>query len=309
MRFGGGAGILLALLGLMGACASGPSEAELREAQMQRELAALRQDIVAINLTLDANRSRAEANIRELGRRSEAEGQGRAALVAQLQELLSEVRLVQGRLEESARSTSETTRRVDRLEDALGRVAALNTQLVSLEGQLQAQQERVDHLSRGGTPPAGPGGPLRAPGGPAAGPAPQGRGESARVTGEAADSAYRAALTDFTKQNFEQAIRGFQAFLQSFPQDGRAPDAAYWLAESLRGQGNYAQAAKEFEAFVRSHPDSPKAATAQVRHGEALLLSGDKAGCAILERAQAQYPRARAGALAKDLLGQHCRPS
>ena len=120
---------------------------------------------------------------------------------------------------------------------------------------------------------------------------------------------YRAALTDFTKQNFEQAVRGFQAFLQTFPQDGRTPDAAYWVAESLRGQGNYAQAAKEFEAFVRNHADSPKVPTAQVRHGEALLLNGDKAGCAVLERAQAQYPRARAGALAKDLLRQHCRPS
>jgi len=92
---------------------------------------------------------------------------------------------------------------------------------------------------------------------------------------------------------------------------------ALWLVFYRLGEGSlynwdeaiYAQAAKEFEAFVRNHPESPKVATAQVRHGEALLLSGDRAGCAILERAQGQYPRARAGALAKDLLGQHCRPS
>jgi tol-pal system protein YbgF len=308
---------LLGLSALAAACFHTDPAAET---PVQRELAALRQDIVAVNLTLDSVKARTERQIqevgREIGKRSQEEGRGRAALLAQLQELMTEVRLAQGRLEESARSMIETSRRVDRLgervEEAMSRVASLGTQMVSLEGQIQAQQERVDQLARAPAgPPAAPGTP--APGGAAEAPAvrprpgvPGDRTEDVRLAPESADQVYRAALTDFTRQNFDQAVRGFQVFVHTFPQDGRVPDAQYWLAESYRGQGSYAQAAKEFEAFVRKYPDSPKIATAHVRHGESLILSGDKHGCAVLQGARTQFPRARAGALAKDLLAQHC---
>ncbi len=312
LRFIGLVGMLTSA-GMAGACVS---NGEQREQQVQRELAALRQDILAINKTLDANRGRAEQQLQE-------ESKGRASLAIQFQEVATEVRLAQGRLEENARGASETNRRIERLterlDETLSRVASLSTSLGSLEGQIQAQQERVDQLSRGGGlspgPPTGPSSGQRA-GTPSAARPTETQGgrpsageaiDVARLTTEGADQLYRAALTEFTRQNFDQAARGFQAFVQTFAQDGRAPDASYWLAESLRGQGNYAEAAKEFDAFVRKNPESPKIATAQVRHGETLLLSGDKAGCTILEKAQAQYPRARAGALAKDLVGQHCR--
>jgi tol-pal system protein YbgF len=314
MRSAGNFGVLLGLLGLVGACNGSQAE---RQQQVQRELAVLRQDLLAINRTLDANRARADRQIQE-------ESKGRASLTAQFQELATEVRLAQGRLEESARSGREISRRMeamgDRLDETLKRMSALSTQVVSLEGLILAQQERMDQLTKG----PGPGATSGAPGGtPAASlglrrPAesPGGRAsaaerfDAARLAAEGADALYRSALTEFTRQNFDQAVQGFQTFAQSFPQDVRAADASYWLAESLRGQGSYGGAAKAFEDFLRSHPDSPKFATAQVRHGEALLLSGDKvAGCAALERAQSQHPRTRAGALAKELLGQYCRPS
>ncbi len=275
----------LALLALGGACANGEAEK-----QVQRDLAALRQDLRAVNLTLDANRAQAEQQIQEIGKRAEEEGRGRAAFTARLQELVTEVRLAQGKLEENARAMEEATRRVDRLgerlEEAMGRVASLGTQVVSLEGQIQAQQERMEQLARPGAPAARP--------------------EDTRPASESADQIYRTALTDFTKQSYEAALRGFQAFAQNFPQDSRAPDAQYWLAEAYRAQGNYTQAAREFEAFVRKYPESPRVATGQVRRGEALLLSGDKGGCAILQEVRARYAKARAGVLAKDLMAQHC---
>ncbi|HYB72860.1 MAG TPA: tol-pal system protein YbgF, partial [Candidatus Sulfotelmatobacter sp.] len=124
--------------------------------------------------------------------------------------------------------------------------------------------------------------------------------------GPAADALYRTALTDFTKQSYDQAARGFLAFAQNYPQDGRAPDAQFWLAEAYRAQGQYAQAAQAFASFAQKYPDSPRAATAQVRRGESLLLSGDKGGCAVLQEVRARYARARAGVQAKDLLAQHC---
>ncbi len=272
----------LVLLVAGGACVNGEAEK-----QVQRDLAALRQDLTALNLALEGNRGRAEQRVQQIGRRAEEEGRGQVALAAQLQELTTEVRLAQGRLEENARAMTEAVRRLD---EALGRVGSLSTQVVSLEGQVQAQQERLDQVARQGTP----------PGGPAA------RPDAARGASEAADQLYRTALTDFTRQSYEPAVRGFQAFTQNFPQDGRAPDAQYWLAESYRAQGNYAQAAREFEAFVRKYPESPRIASAQVRYGESLLLGGDKAGCAVLQDVRTRYARARAGTLARDLMAQHC---
>ena len=297
---------VLGLSVLAGACA-GDQEAQK---QVQRDLASLRQDIVAINLTLDSQRAQTDRRMQEIGRRSAEgsaeEGRGRAALAAQLQELHTEVRLVQGRLEENARTMGETNRRVDRLserlEEGMNRVAGLGTQMVSLEGQIQAQQEREDQLARPAPPAAAPAVQPSA----GAGATPGGRPDESRLTPASADQVYRTALTDFTRQNFEQSLRGFQTFVLTFPQDSRVSDAQYWLAESYRGQGNYPQAAKEFEAFVRKYPESTKIATAQVRHGESLVLSGDKSGCAILQAARTQFPRARAGALAKDLMAQHC---
>lgn len=271
--------VALALPLLGGACAT-TSEAEK---QVQRDLQALREDLRAVNLTVDANRARADQQMQGIGRRAEEEGRGRAAFLAQLQELVTEVRLAQGKLEENAGAVREANRRLD---EAMNRVASLGTQVVSLEGQLQAQQERMEQLVRAGQQPIGQGGP------------PPGS--------ESADQIYRTALMDFTKQNYEPAAQGFQAFARNFSQDSRAPDAQYWLAESYRAQGNYAQAAREFEGFVRKYPESPRIATAQVRYGESLLLSGDKGGCAVLQEVRARYARARAGVLARDLTAQHC---
>lgn len=292
---------------LVAACTN--SKAEM---QLQRDLAALRQDIHATNLTVNAQKAQTDRQIQEaMSRRLEEDGRGRTALAAQLQELLTEVRLMQGRLEEGARAMGETNRRVDllaeRVDETSNRVAGLGTHLVSLEGLLQAQQERVEQLGRpaaGSTPPGAAA--AETPPARSMSLAPAERQIEGRPPAESADQVYRTALTDFTRQHFDQALRGFQVFLQTFPQDSRVPDAQYWLGESYRGQGNYGQAAMEFEAFVKKYPDSPKLATAKVRHGEALVLSGDKGGCAVLQEARTQFPRARAGALAKDLMAQHC---
>ncbi|HEY7677508.1 MAG TPA: hypothetical protein VIG69_10570, partial [Candidatus Methylomirabilis sp.] len=173
----------LALPLMGGACMNGEAEK-----QVQRDLQALRQDLRAVNLALDANKSRTDQQLEEIGRRAGAEGRDRAGLATRLQELATELRLAQGRLEESVRAMAEANRRS---EEAMNRVASLSTEVVSLEGQIQAQQERVDQFARQGAP----------SGGPAAAP---GRGEAGRQASEAADQLYRAALTDFTKRSYEQ---------------------------------------------------------------------------------------------------------
>jgi tol-pal system protein YbgF len=267
--FGLAGALVLPLVG--GACMNGEAEK-----QVQRELQALRQELRAVNVTLETNKTRTDQQLEELGRRGAAEGRDRAAVATQLQELATELRLAQGRLEESVRAMAEANRRS---EEAMTRAASVSTEVVSLEGQIQAQQERVEELARQGAPAGG---------------------------GPAADAVYRTALMDFTKQSYEQAARGFLTFAQSYPQDGRAPDAQYWLAEAYRAQGQYAQAAQAFESFVQKYPDSPRVAGAQVRRGESLLLSGDKSGCAVLQEVRTRYARARAGVQAKDLLAQHC---
>jgi tol-pal system protein YbgF len=127
----------------------------------------------------------------------------------------------------------------------------------------------------------------------------------ARFTGMSADQIYSAALTDYTKQSYDLAIRGFQAFIAQFPRDSRVPDAQFWLANSYYAQQNYPLAVREFEVLVRDYPDNPKAPSAMLNQGRAYLEANDAAGCRVLKDLVAKYARTRQATLARDALRQN----
>lgn len=318
--------------------------------QVRGDLSTLRREVQALSQTSEGNRKFMEQRIAKLETRVDEEGpRGRAELAARIQELGNEVRLVQGKLEENAHILQESTRRAD---EAGQRLAALNTRVLAVEGQVRAMQQGVrppmlppGAPTAGGTaappglpatgqpaqadrlppPPPFAGQPPQAgtqplpgaaapavPSQPAAPPTPGGQAVApptppieARFTGMSADQIYSTALTDYTKQSYDLAIRGFQAFIVQFPKDSRVPDAQFWLANSYYAQQNYPLAVREFEALVRDYPDNPKAPSAMLNQGRAYLEANDAAGCRVLKDLVAKYGRTRQATLARDALRQN----
>lgn len=56
----------------------------------------------------------------------------------------------------------------------------------------------------------------------------------------------------------QQAIAGFETFLQRYPQGKYSDNAQYWLGESYYATGNYAAAVKAFNTLLVTYPESPK---------------------------------------------------
>ncbi len=313
------------------------------------DLNLLRRQMLEVKASSDGNRQFFDQRIAKLEGRVDEEGpRGRAELTARLQEMSTELRLVQGKLEENAHAVSEANRRA---EEVSQRLASLNTRILAVEGQMRAIQQaaRLQGPGAATAPPAAVPPPTGAPMPPASvppppppanpadrlPPSPPFAGQSgqppappattapppaapgpvatapqtpppvdSRFVGQSADVIYSAALTDYTKQNYDLAIRGFQAFMAQYPRDSRVPDAQWWLADSYYAEQNYPQAIKEYDVVVRNFPDSPKAPAAMFKQGLAYLQGNDATGCRILRDVVAKYARTREAGRAREELRQ-----
>ena len=90
---------------------------------------------------------------------------------------------------------------------------------------------------------------------------------SSVIAGDSEQSAYRTAFEDLKRRDYNSAMRGFETFLQSYPQSSLSPNAQYWLGESAYGAGAYKRAANEFEKVIRLFPDSSKKDDASLKLG------------------------------------------
>jgi tol-pal system protein YbgF len=112
---------------------------------------------------------------------------------------------------------------------------------------------------------------------------------------------YKAALSDYTKGEYDLAITGFRSYIKSYPRTSLASNAQYWLAECYFSQKNYAQAIEEFEVVVRDYGDSPKVPSALFKQGEAYLQTGDtKQATTVLCDLIAKHGKTREARLARD---------
>jgi len=78
-------------------------------------------------------------------------------------------------------------------------------------------------------------------------------------TGSATPAAiYREAFGNYASGRFQQAVRGFQAFLERYPDNSYAPNARFWLGESHYALEEFPQALKEFDFLAGMQPPSEK---------------------------------------------------
>ena len=87
--------------------------------------------------------------------------------------------------------------------------------------------------------------------------------------------AYSAALGEFKRRNFQEAVNQFEAILNSGT-DKLAPNCHYWIGESCYGMKKYDDAIKQFET-VLGYTGSGKRPYAQLMIGNSYAALGDKA--------------------------------
>jgi tol-pal system protein YbgF len=106
---------------------------------------------------------------------------------------------------------------------------------------------------------------------------------------------YLQAFSDYAAGRFEQAIQGFETFLQLHAGSDYAGNAQYWLGECYYSQQQYARAVEEFQRTVERYPQGGKTPDALLKMAAALTQLGqpDQAQEA-LQVLRSRYPNSPA---------------
>lgn len=78
------------------------------------------------------------------------------------------------------------------------------------------------------------------------------------VSAEDEEQHYQKLMKLIDEGQEQQAVTGFEEFLQRYPQSKHSDDAQYWLGESYYAMGNYNAAIKSFNVLVMNYPQSQK---------------------------------------------------
>lgn len=229
-------------------------------------------------------------------------------LVARLEELSVETRMIQGMLEENTHRLSELSQRMDQTEM---KVARLRGEPVGPGGTAMAGQRAFPSAGPSPpgatTPPQSAAGQPLPPSGQSVSPQPSAGatpgGQVMQGSMPSPEKVYRDGLSDYTKGNYDLAIQSFKTYLTFFPKTSLVPNAQYWLAESYYSKREFLRAIREFDKLVKEHPESSKVPSAMLKQGYAYLELGEPAqGQGILRELVAKFPRSREARLAQDRL-------
>jgi tol-pal system protein YbgF len=195
-------------------------------------------------------------------------------------------------------SLVELTQRVDALQNEVrelhGQVEELensNTALRKQQRDLYADLEnRLNAMNaRSGAPAAVPP--------PASGAAP------ADASSAAAQQAYGRAFDALKAGQYPQAIKGFQAYLVSYPRGALSDNAQYWLGEAFYVTRDYDQALAAFTRVSKEWPESRKVPDALVKQGFALFELQRLADArTVLNDVSRRFPGTEAARLAGERL-------
>jgi tol-pal system protein YbgF len=212
-------------------------------------------------------------------------GQSQAQLVIQLQQMQAEIRQLRGMVEESANQVDQLQKRQREF------YLDLDSRLSALEpggGAGQSGQPPGGPADGGAVlPPSDVGAATAAPS-PAPGPVERPVAPIAPAEPDAASApvpaapplapapaqatadeqtAYRTASDQLRVGRYEDAIAGFQAQLQAYPNGSLAPNAQYWIGEAYYVTRQFDRAVGEFQRVVSQYPQSPKSADALLKVG------------------------------------------
>ncbi|SFJ99867.1 tol-pal system protein YbgF [Methylocapsa palsarum] len=106
---------------------------------------------------------------------------------------------------------------------------------------------------------------------------------------------FDAAIGFYRQKQYENAEKGFAAFLQKNAKSKMAPDAVYYLGETFFQRGRQREAAEQYLKFSTQYANAPRAPEAMLRLGQSLYSLGAKEqACATFGEINRKYPAASA---------------
>lgn len=200
-------------------------------------------------------------------------------------------------------------------EDLRNNQAALNAKLETILNQIQALNERLDETNRRikdiSARPVAPGTTYPESGQPVIPPTQQpgstpATPDAGAVQGSVGEQQiFQAARADYSRGNFEGALRGFQDLLDQYPSSPMADDAQYMIGESYYGMKEYVDAVTEYDNLIKKYSDSDNVPGAKLKKAFSLYSLGKK-GQAVIELQQIvqRYPNAKEAQIARQRLAE-----
>jgi len=231
--------------------------------------------------------------------------------IAQIQRNLIELQQQFWDLEKKLKDTSPAETKLKNVEDSMeelrGVQANLNSKLERVLNEVQALNEKIEDTNRRvrelSLPPAA-GVPLantnpveEAPENPVPAPSqpPQG--------GVGEQQVYQAAMGEYAKGRFEQALRAFQDLLDQFPNSRMSDDAQFMIGESYYGMKEYVDAVSEYDKVIKSYPDSDRVPGARLKKAFSLFSLGKKGqGVIELQQIVQRFPSTKEAEIARQRL-------
>ena len=117
------------------------------------------------------------------------------------------------------------------------------------------------------------------------------------------EGAYLTAFDALKNGKYDDAIRGFRAVLEKWPNGRYADSALYWMGEAYYVKRDYKSALTAFQTVVQRFSTSSRAPDSMLKVGLTQIeLKQDAEGRASLQRVIQTYPQSNAARLAQQRL-------
>ena len=256
-------------------------ELQSRLSQVQREKDALKKELATLKSDLTAENQRTHSD-----------------LLLRLENLQSEMRILQTGVEEYKEYLKRPSKEIDRVkEDMQVRLRMLEEWGKVLDEKNRNQAEKVRELEDQ----------LKGMEAKMAASAKQAEAEkqAAEIKGVStgAGDLYRDAYDTFQRGDLEAARRKFEAFLKQYPNTELSDNAQFWVGETYYLKKDFERAILEYEKTIAKYPEGDKVPAAMLKQGMAFLELGDKMnGRNLLKRVIERFPQSEQAEMAKKKL-------
>lgn len=122
------------------------------------------------------------------------------------------------------------------------------------------------------------------------------------------DKAFQAAMDAYARQSYSAAQRGFEAFVQAYPQNERVTDAEFFVAEIMARGGTEEAVEAAIQRYVQIPsiwPDHPRAPQALYSVGLLEMERDNRSGAAVyFDRIVTGYPDSEWAQMARERLAE-----